>query len=97
MPDARTARRLNRAHWDALAAVHGIEFVEAEATALPTELRNRFDLVYATVGVICWIDDMTAWMRSAAAALRSGGRLLLVDLHPLHLMVAGTDPLELDA
>jgi hypothetical protein len=23
MPDARAARRLNRAHWDALAAVHG--------------------------------------------------------------------------
>jgi SAM-dependent methyltransferase len=139
--DARTARRISRAHWDALAAAHGqdavydsealvaradslhdpeaagvreavgavagldvlhlqchigfdaislarrgarvagadfspasiekaralarrcdaaVEFVEAEATALPPELHNRFDLVYATVGVIVWIDDLRA-------------------------------------
>jgi SAM-dependent methyltransferase len=177
MPDARTARRINRAHWDALAAAHGqdavydsealiagadslheaetaglreavgavagldvlhlqchigfdaislarrgarvvgtdfspaslekaralarrcevpVEFVEADATKLPAELHNRFDLVYATIGVICWIDDLRAWMRSAAAALRGGGRLLLVDLHPICTMVASADPLVFD-
>jgi SAM-dependent methyltransferase len=161
MPDARTARRINRAHWDALAAAHGqdayydtealiagrdslteveaagireaigavagldvlhlqchigfdaislarrgarvvgvdfspaslekaqalarrcevdVRFVEAEATSLPAELHNRFDLVYATIGVLVWIADLRAWMRSAAAALRGGGRLLLADL-----------------
>jgi SAM-dependent methyltransferase len=173
MPDSRTARRINRAHWDALAAVHGqdayydtealvagadslasaeaagvreavgadvlhlqchigfdsvslarrgarvvgvdfspvslekaralarrcgvdVEFLEAEATALPRELHNRFDLVYATIGVISWIDDIRAWMRSAEAALRPGGRLLLVEIHPLYNTVARTDPLELD-
>jgi SAM-dependent methyltransferase len=73
-----------------------VEFVEADATRLPAELHNRFDLVYATIGVICWIDDLRAWMRSAAAALRGGGRLLLVDIHPLAMMVASTDPLRLD-
>src|ERR671915_905773 len=73
-----------------------VEFVEADATKLPVELHNRFDLVYATVGVISWIDDLGAWMRSAAAALRGGGKLLLVEIHPLCMMVASTDPLELD-
>ena len=73
-----------------------VEFVEADATKLPVELHNRFDLVYATIGVICWIDDLRAWMQSAAAALRGGGKLLLVDIHPLCMMVASTDPLELD-
>jgi SAM-dependent methyltransferase len=73
-----------------------VEFVEADATKLPVELHNRFDLVYATVGVICWIDDLRAWMRSAAAALRGGGKLLLVDVHPACMMLASTDPLRLD-
>src|SRR5918997_1136378 len=73
-----------------------VEFVEGDATALPEELRNRFDLVYATIGVISWIDDLRAWMHSAAAALRGGGKLLLVDIHPLYVMVGSTDPLELD-
>ena len=73
-----------------------IEFVESEATALPPELHNRFDLVYSTIGVISWIEDLGAWMRAAAAALRGGGRLLLVELHPLFNMVGTTDPLVLD-
>jgi SAM-dependent methyltransferase len=175
--DRQTARRINRAHWDALASVHGqdayydtealvagadslkeaeaaglreavgavagldvlhlqchigfdsvslarrgarvvgvdfspaslekaralarrcevdIEFVEGDATALPEELRNRFDLVYATIGVISWIDDIGAWMRSAAAALRGGGRLLLVEIHPLYNMLESVDPLRFD-
>jgi SAM-dependent methyltransferase len=63
-----------------------VEFVEADATKLPVELHNRFDLVYATIGVIGWIDDLGAWMRSAASALRGGGKLLLVDLHPVYSM-----------
>ena len=175
--DRGTARRLNRAHWDALAAAHGqdayydsetliagadslseaeaagvreavgavagldvlhlqchigfdaislarrgarvvgadfspaslekaralarrcevsVSFVEADSTRLPAELWNRFDLVYATIGVITWIDDLRAWMRSAAAAMRGGGRLLLVDIHPLFGMVGSTDPLRFD-
>jgi SAM-dependent methyltransferase len=177
MPDARVARRLNRAYWDSLAAVHGndaiyddealiagrdtlgeretsgireavgavagldvlhvqchighdtislarrgarvvgadfspaslekardlarradvdVSFVEADATSLPPELHNRFDLAYATIGVLCWIDDLEAWMRSVAAALRPGGRLLLVELHPLFQMVAGPGELRFD-
>ena len=175
--DRRAARRLNRAHWDALASVHGqdayydtdalvagadslraaetaglreavgavagldvmhlqchigfdtislarrgarvvgvdfspaslekaralarrcevsVEFVEGDATRLPVELHNRFDLVYATIGVINWIEDLRAWMRSATAALRGGGRLLLVDIHPLFTMVASVDPFSVD-
>ena len=73
-----------------------VEFVEADATKLPVELHNRFDLVYATIGVIGWIDDLGAWMRSAAAALRGGGKLLLVDLHPLCTMFESVDPLRFD-
>jgi SAM-dependent methyltransferase len=178
MRDARTARRINRAHWDALAGAHGqgdpiydvealiagrdslreaetagvreavaavagldvmhlqchigfdaislarrgarvtgvdfspaalekartlarrcevhVDFVEADATKLPVDLHNRFDLVYATIGVLVWIDDLRAWMRSAAAALRGGGKLLLVDIHPVNQMVGSLDPLELD-
>jgi SAM-dependent methyltransferase len=73
-----------------------VEFVEADATKLPVDLHNRFDLVYATIGVLVWIDDVRAWMRSAAAALRGGGKLMLVDIHPMAEMVASLDPLTLD-
>ena len=73
-----------------------VEFVEADATALPAELHGRFDLVYSTMGVISWIEDLGAWMRSVHAALRPGGRLVLVEIHPLYNMISAREPLELD-
>ena len=57
---------------------------------------GRFDLVYATVGVITWIADLAAWMRGAASLLRPGGSLVLLDLHPLLCMIDSRDPLILD-
>ena len=73
-----------------------VEWVEANAMDLPAELHGRFDVVYSTAGVIGWIDDIDAWMRSVHAALRPGGRLALVEIHPLFLMIASLDPLVLD-
>lgn len=73
-----------------------VDFVEADATNLPAELRERFDLVYATIGVLNWIGDVDAWMRSARSVLRTGGRLLLVDVHPLFAMFRTLEPLEAD-
>lgn len=57
---------------------------------------GRFDLVYATVGVISWIADLDAWMRGAAALLKPGGRLVLLELHPLLCMPETTEPLVMD-
>ena len=81
-----------------LAARAGVEadFVEADATALPPALHGRFDLVYSSIGVLCWIEDLAAWMRSVHAALRPGGRLALVEIHPLYNMVGAREPLLLD-
>jgi SAM-dependent methyltransferase len=81
-----------------LATRAGVEvtWVEADSTRMPPELHGRFDLAYATVGVLCWIEDVSAWMRSVAAALKPGGRLALVELHPLLMMVAENPPLKLD-
>jgi ubiquinone/menaquinone biosynthesis C-methylase UbiE len=67
--------------------------VEADTTDLPHTLDGRFDLVYASIGVLCWIDDLDAWMRGATRALKPGGRLVVVDLHPVVTMVESLDPL----
>lgn len=34
------------------------------------------------MGILCWIADSGAWMRSVAATLAPGGKLILMDGHP---------------
>lgn len=70
------------------------EFVLADVLDPPAGLAG-FDIVFASWGAICWISDMAQWMRVAAAALKPGGRLYLVDGHPAMNMLddaAGLTP-----
>jgi SAM-dependent methyltransferase len=71
-------------------------FVEADVLAVPESLHGRFDVCYASRGVITWIGDLPGWMGTAAAVLRPGGRLVLVDAHPLFAMVESAEPLHFD-
>jgi SAM-dependent methyltransferase len=87
---SRTA--LDRARELARRAAVTADFAEADASALPPALHGRFDLAFAAPGALSWIDDLPAWIRSAAAALRPGGRLLVVDVHPVCRMFAAADP-----
>ena len=73
-----------------------VHYVEGDSTDLPAALSGRFDLAYATIGVLCWIAYLDSWMTSVAATLRPGGRLVLVDLHPFLQMVGEAEPLLLD-
>lgn len=73
-----------------------VSWVQADAAHIPAGLHGRFDLAYATIGATCWIEDISAWMRSIAATLRPGGRFVLVEIHPLLNMVAERQPFSLD-
>lgn len=54
-----------------------------EWTAAAAARGERFDVVFASYGALCWIADLAAWMRGAAALLEPGGRLAIVEFHPL--------------
>jgi SAM-dependent methyltransferase len=71
-------------------------FLLADVLNIPRSLQARFDLCYASRGVLCWINDLTAWMRTVATVLRPGGTLVLIDIHPLFNMADSVDPLHLD-
>ena len=73
-----------------------VDDVEGDSTRLPATLLGRFDMAYATIGVLSWIADLDAWMGSVRSTLRPGGRLVIVELHPVLVMVDSTDPLHLD-
>lgn len=45
--------------------------------------RRRFDAVFASYGVVCWLPDLVAWAGGIAGVLEPGGRFVLVDFHPM--------------
>jgi len=42
----------------------------------------RFDAVFSSYGIVCWLPDLDTWARGIAAVLTRGGRFVLVDFHP---------------
>ena len=42
----------------------------------------RFEVVFASYGVVCWLRDLGPWARGIQGILRPGGRFVLVDFHP---------------
>jgi SAM-dependent methyltransferase len=57
-------------------------FVRADALGLDDVLTEPFDVVYASYGVICWVEDIDAWMRAAARWVGPSGFFYLAEGHP---------------
>jgi SAM-dependent methyltransferase len=43
---------------------------------------RRFDVAFASYGVICWLPDLRSWAGGIAGILNPGGRFVLIDFHP---------------
>lgn len=43
----------------------------------------RFDAVFASYGVVCWLPDLEAWARGISVVLEPDGRFVLLDFHPV--------------
>ena len=61
--------------------------VESNVYAAREAVTGDFDLVYTTLGVLCWLPDIDLWARVVARLLRPGGRLVLRDDHPVFMAV----------
>jgi SAM-dependent methyltransferase len=69
----------------ALSADSGIaaSFLEAEVVAWLHRTDQRFDIAFASYGAIGWLPDLAAWADGVHRVLEDGGRLVLVEFHPL--------------
>lgn len=59
------------------------EFVEAEVVAWLGQTPRRFDLAFASYGVVGWLPDLDAWARGVRRVLAARGRFVYVEFHPL--------------
>ncbi len=58
-------------------------FVEASVYDAPAAIGETVDLVYTSVGTICWLHDIVRWADAVSGLLASGGRFYIRDTHPV--------------
>ncbi|MDN3310688.1 class I SAM-dependent methyltransferase [Microbacterium oryzae] len=68
-----------------LARRAGVEatWVESDALEARAAVVGDFDLVYTSIGAICWLADLDRWASQVAALLRDGGLFYIRDGHPM--------------
>lgn len=59
------------------------DFICADVLTLDQTLQGKFDIVFASYGIFCWISDIRRWFEVAAQFLKPGGTLLVLDDHPI--------------
>jgi 2-polyprenyl-3-methyl-5-hydroxy-6-metoxy-1,4-benzoquinol methylase len=77
LPAVRAARRLARR-----AGVKAT-FLHANVYDLPESLDGQFDIVYTGKGATPWLPDTPRWAAAVARALKPGGKLFLIEDHPI--------------
>jgi 2-polyprenyl-3-methyl-5-hydroxy-6-metoxy-1,4-benzoquinol methylase len=68
------------------------DFVCAPVTEAQAALGGRaFDVVYVSLGALCWLPSVQEWADQVAELLRPGGRLFLHEVHPVSVAMADDD------
>jgi SAM-dependent methyltransferase len=68
------------------------DFVCAPVAEAVEALGGRtFDIVYVSLGALCWLPSVDEWAGQVAALLRPGGRLFLHEVHPVSMALADTE------
>lgn len=62
--------------------------------AAATNPAARFDIVFSSYGALCWLSDLRAWAGGVASVLRPGGRLVVVEFHPVLMMFESNQTLK---
>ncbi|HSX40185.1 MAG TPA: class I SAM-dependent methyltransferase [Candidatus Saccharimonadales bacterium] len=58
------------------------QFVCSDVYKLPRVLDKKFDIVFASYGVLCWLPDIEKFAHIVSSYLKKGGIFYMAELHP---------------
>lgn len=58
-------------------------FIQSDIFKLKDTLQDKFDIIYTSYGVLGWLPDMKKWADTVSHFLKPGGKLVLVEFHPV--------------
>jgi SAM-dependent methyltransferase len=60
-----------------------VDFICSDIFDLPEVLKKKFDIVFSSNGVLCWLPDLSAWANIIARFLKPEGFFYIVESHPV--------------
>lgn len=58
------------------------KFICSDIYKLPDVLNKKFDIVFTSYGVLCWLSNIKKWAKLINYFLKTGGTFYIVELHP---------------
>ncbi|MHA2010117.1 MAG: methyltransferase domain-containing protein [Promethearchaeota archaeon] len=62
------------------------DFIESNLYDLPTVLSEKFDIVYTSIGVLCWLNDLKEWGNIITKFIKPGGFFYIAEIHPFSMV-----------
>ncbi|MBU3003115.1 class I SAM-dependent methyltransferase [Paraglaciecola arctica] len=64
-------------------------FIANDVYQFDNENTEKFDIVFTSYGVLCWLPNLNKWANTIANSLRVGGEFHLVEFHPFNDLLSG--------
>ncbi|MHA2287254.1 MAG: class I SAM-dependent methyltransferase [Promethearchaeota archaeon] len=61
-------------------------FHDSNLYDLPKVLSEKFDIVYTSIGVLVWLNDLKEWGKIIADFLKPGGFFYIAEIHPFSMV-----------
>ena len=69
-------------------------FIQSNIYDLPEVLDEKYDIVFTSYGVLCWLPDLKRWAEIVAHYLKPGGMFYIAELHPFMWVFDNENPNE---
>ena len=65
--------------------INDARFIESNVLEIMHKHDEKYDIVFTTEGVLCWLPDLYLWARNVRHLLADDGYLYLMDSHPFFM------------
>lgn len=65
--------------------IKNIDFIESDIMEFKEKHFKKYDMVFTTEGVLCWLPDLNKWGETVKHLLNKNGVLYVLDSHPFYM------------
>ncbi len=70
------------------------KFICSDVYDLPKVLDEKFDIIFTSYGVLCWLSNINKWAKIINHFLKEGGMFYIAELHPFTNMFSADFKME---